>query len=761
MLLVLCVSSPLVLRATDGTWTKTNTTTELWSTTADWLNGTVADGVGATANFTPVQGGTSRTVNIDTTSQTVGIMNIYNQHSNVTSSQSYIFGTTTGNTLTFDNGASAAQLNITNGASTGGGTNTFSLDVRLGSSLTIANNRSLSTNTLLFSGAISASSSGTKTITNSSTGPAPVTISGLISDGSGTVAIRQNSATSTLTLSGTNSYTGGTAIDAGTVSISADLNLGAISSGVSFNGGTLTTTASIITDAARSATFNAGGGTLNAANFLNWGGIIAGSGQLIKTGANTLSINNINNTHTGGIRVDAGVIRFRYGDGSFGGAGNGVTLASGTSLLIQDAYTAGAGRNLALTSGTVNFDIRSDFTWNGTVSGSGGLTKVGTATLVLGGTNSYSGGTLINAGSVSFAADANLGATTSGVTLDGGNLIASAGVITDAARTATINAGGGTITADAFLNWEGVVSGTGLLTKAGTNTLSLNNVNNTHSGNIKVDAGSLRIRFGDGSFGAAGNSVTFADTTTFRTQDTFTAGSGRSLTLTSGNVTFNIINNLTWAGTVVGAGGMTKIGTGNLILNGTNSYSGTTSITGGGYIVNGSIASAITAETGTTFGGSGSSSAAVTLNAGSTLVAGNNGIGTFTTSSNLALNSATYAVEFNSTLGTFDKTLAGNVALSSAILTLTDLGSGSLTQGTVYTILDNTGGNSVTGTFFNLVEGATVASGNTQFTISYLGGSGNDITLTVTASTIPEASSYAILAALASIGAAAFRRRRS
>src|SRR5438034_1041386 len=62
----------------------------------------------------------------------------------------------------------------------------------------------------------------------------------------------------TTVLSNANSYTGGTAINGGTLRISADNNLGAASGPLSFGGGTLATTASFSTG--RTTTLNAGGG---------------------------------------------------------------------------------------------------------------------------------------------------------------------------------------------------------------------------------------------------------------------------------------------------------------------------------------------------------------------------------------------------------------------------------------------------------------------------------------------------------------------
>jgi fibronectin-binding autotransporter adhesin len=73
----------------------------------------------------------------------------------------------------------------------------------------------------------------------------------------------------------------------------------------------------------------------------------------------------------------------------------------------------------------------------------------------------------------------------------------------------------------------------------------------------------------------------------------------------------------------------------------------------------------------------------------------------------------------------------GGVTLNGATLVLV-LGMGySPAVGTVFTIIDRRSSGAIAGTFNGLSEGATVTSAGTNFTISYVGGDGNDITLTV------------------------------
>ena len=62
---------------------------------------------------------------------------------------------------------------------------------------------------------------------------------------------------------------------------------------------------------------------------------------------------------------------------------------------------------------------------------------------------------------------------------------------------------------------------------------------------------------------------------------------------------------------------------------------------------------------------------------------------------------------------------------------LTNIRSGTLAQGTVFKIINNTGTFPISGTFSNLADGAIVNVGGTNFQANYEGGDGNDLTLTV------------------------------
>jgi hypothetical protein len=76
--------------------------------------------------------------------------------------------------------------------------------------------------------------------------------------------------------------------------------------------------------------------------------------------------------------------------------------------------------------------------------------------------------------------------------------------------------------------------------------------------------------------------------------------------------------------------------------------------------------------------------------------------------------------------------VAGSVALGNATLDLQNVG-GRMTAGAVLTLISNDGVDPIAGTLMGLPEGSVVNSGGQSFRVSYFGGSGNDVTLTVLA----------------------------
>lgn len=164
----------------------------------------------------------------------------------------------------------------------------------------------------------------------------------------------------TLILSGNNTYSGGTDVRLGTLSVEKDANLGAASGALRLSGGVLATTASFDTSravtVAQTSGINVATGTM-----LGLSGLIDGNGDLSKSGAGMLTISGDGSAYTGTTRVEAGVLNMAA-SGKLGGV---LTLASGT--LLQGVGQVGT---TTLQSGAVLAPGNA----NGTLSVAGDLT---------------------------------------------------------------------------------------------------------------------------------------------------------------------------------------------------------------------------------------------------------------------------------------------------------------------------------------------------------------------------------------------------
>lgn len=261
--------------------------------------------------------------------------------------------------------------------------------------------------------------------------------------------------TGTLVLSGNNTYLGGTTIRTGTLSVSADANLGDASGGLAFEGGTLQNTAAF--GSARDVDLAAAGGIFLTDADLTLSGGITGAGMLTKDGAGRLILGG-DNSYAGGTRVLAGtlvgdsgsirgdldndgsVVFDQADDGTFAGAiagdgtmakrGDGALTLTGSSALDWSIDAGALVSRSALFSGDatiadgarLRFEEQADGNYAGTIAGAGTFEIAGgDAVFALTGNSAGFGGiTSVESGTLQL--DGRLGGSTlvaSGATLRG------------------------------------------------------------------------------------------------------------------------------------------------------------------------------------------------------------------------------------------------------------------------------------------------------------------------------------------------------
>ncbi|HYR76789.1 MAG TPA: autotransporter-associated beta strand repeat-containing protein, partial [Pyrinomonadaceae bacterium] len=515
-----------------------------------------------------------------------------------------------------------------------------------------------------------------------------------VMDGAGTVTKTDGG---TLTLSAANTYTGATNINGGVVSIAADNNLGTVPGSptvgqLTFGGGTLQTTATFTLSSNRGIAFNSPV-TIDVASSttLTYGGIAAGAGELTKTSAGTLTLSGAN-TYTGTTTISAGVVNIQNAT-ALGTTAAGTTVASGARLEVQGDIAVGAEA----------------LTINGTGGGSGALLNVS-------GSNSW-------AGAITLGSASTIGSTAGTLTGTGG--------ITNGGFLLTV-AGAGNTTLSTT-----AISGTGGLTKTDGGTLTLSAAN-TYTGATDINGGVVSIA-ADNNLGTAPGSPTVGQLTfgggTLQTTATFTLSSNRGIAFNStGTIDVASSATLTYGGIGAGSGGLTKTSDGTLTLSGANTYTGMTTVSAGTLLVNGSQSGSEVSVNGGTLGGTVTVGMITSTSSGGTISVGSPASNPGILNSgnvNWSSGSPTFVVQLNGTTagsGYDQLNVTGTVNLTGATLSAS-LGF-TPAGGTQLTIINNDGTDAVVGTFSGLAEGATVTLNGVNFTISYVGGTGNDVVLT-------------------------------
>jgi autotransporter-associated beta strand protein len=403
---------------------------------------------------------------------------------------------------------------------------------------------------------------------------------------------------------------------------------------------------------------------------------------------------------------------------AFTNPGTAVSGANGGFTLFFDTSTAGSGT----------------FTTNGgMVSGlSGGVTQFSASSTAGSGTFTTNGGTVsapLSGGFTQFFATSTAGSGT--FTTNGGAVIgANHGHLdfndTSTASNATLIANGGPGSAGDEAGgiirfFEDSTGGTARVEVFGTGT------GDTTNGNLDI---SFHNAPGVAIGSVEGNGAVFLGA------NNLTVGGNKLSTTFSGVMQDGGQNG--------GVGGsLTKIGKGNLTLSKASTYTGGTTVSQGTLLLTNRTGSAtgtgaVQVNTGT-LGGTGIIAGAVTVGTGTSsgaiLLPGKSATkpGTLTINSALTFKSlSTYkCVLDRSTLIAGKVNALGVTINSGATFTFVDTGTGMLTVGTVFTVINNTSASPIAGTFSNLANGSVFTSNGNNFQASYTGGTGNDLTLTV------------------------------
>lgn len=434
-----------------------------------------------------------------------------------------------------------------------------------------------------------------------------------IGDGAGGMTLTKTGA-GTQTITAAQTYTGGTSVSSGILSLGGTGTLGASGTDLTLSGGSLdmgttsqtvgavsVTAAATISNGSLTGTSyaasNASGTAVISANLL-----ANGAAGFDKTGAGTVTLSGTN-TYTGNTTITAGVIETALADNLAGYTDAGKVVFNGGRLNIEtgDGTTTGwtAAQvatllsNATKTSGTLGVSVTNgDVTETAFDFGGLNLVKSGASTLTLTQAHTLGATTIVNGGGTVKITDA-------GALGSGDVSILTAGTSTGTLELALTGTNSITNTFNGF-NSANTLAGGGIaqiVNTLGTNTVTSNlTITNTGGNGLNVESN--------------GGLLTLSGTITH------TIASGRTLSLggSGDGVVSGAINNNSTGNVTLG---LNKTGAGTWTLSsGSSTYTGATNINGGSLIINGAVAST-SVVVNSSLGGSGSASAATISGSGS------------------------------------------------------------------------------------------------------------------------------------------------
>ena len=445
----------------------------------------------------------------------------------------------------------------------------------------------------------------------------------------------------TLTLSADNGYDGVTTVSAGTLRLGDGNAAGMV-------GGDIVNNAALVFD---------------RSDALSYASTISGSGSVTMAGAGTLTLAGAN-IYTGGTQINAGTLAL----GSSGAIGSSGTISFGGGVLQYTGanQTDYSGRISRAGGKSIRIDTNGEAVEFATgLAGAGStLEKLGANTLTLSAASTYSGGTIVSAGTLDVVTGGAIGHVAGDLVVGGGTLAVSGGSVAvndaaigdgpgsigdlsvgagqfDAAGTLRIGNGAGA-TGSLAISGGAMTTGAAILgDQSSTGTVIVSAGTWTNAADLAVTSGLMTISGGTVTVGgtlseSASGSILLQSGGELRIG---TGGSGGVLLADldfAGRLIFNSTGSSTYGGTLSGTGTLTKEGSGTLTLSsaGTYSYSGTTTVSAGGLVVDGVLdSSAVFVATGGSLGGNGTVASAVTVASGGTIAPGLSGTSLLTVGS--------------------------------------------------------------------------------------------------------------------------------
>jgi autotransporter-associated beta strand protein len=212
-------------------------------------------------------------------------------------------------------------------------------------------------------------------------------------------------------------------------------------------------------------------------------------------------------------------------------------------------------------------------------------------------------------------------------------------------------------------------------------------------------------------------------------------GSGLVDMTAIGNLLFlNGSGDTTFGGTIMGTGVIDHTGTGHQTFTGASTYNGILQVTHGIVTVSGgAMPASVTVGSGASLSLTGhGTTGSINVGSGGMVQLSEGGAGTGNSGALTMSAGSTLSVGGTAAGALGSLTVNGTVSLGNAMLALPLPASFIPLIGTTLTLIDNDGVDVVSGTFAGLAEGGSIAVKNVVFSISYQGGSGNDVVLTVT-----------------------------